>query len=74
MNGANLSCLCEPRALAVGLRRILTTFSWPTASARGSKPVPFVSDTFFPLGITPQMSSEPALHWGSLDLRWYRFC
>ncbi len=38
-------CLCEPRALAVGLRRILTTFSWPTASARGSKPVPFGSDT-----------------------------
>ncbi len=45
-NGTNLGCLCEPRALAVGLRRILTTFSWPTASARGSKPVPFVSDTF----------------------------
>ena len=47
-NGTNLGCLSEPRALAVGLRRILTTFSSPTASARGSKPVPFVSDTFFP--------------------------
>ncbi len=44
-NGTNLGCLSEPRALAVGLRRILTTFSSPTASARGSKPVPFGSDT-----------------------------
>ncbi len=31
-NGTNLGCGCEPRTLAVGLRRILSTSSRPTAS------------------------------------------
>ncbi len=53
-HGTNLGYLSEPRALAVGVRRILTTFSSPTASARGSKPVLFVSDPFFP---TPYIKS-----------------
>ncbi len=44
-NGTNLACLSEPRGLAEGLRRILTTFTSPTAIARGSKPVLFGSGT-----------------------------